>query len=140
MTWGHRHQSSVHPARRCLKRHLRRVVAWFLLVPLLFNIVGGMALSGEAAGQDLSARTVVVCTAAGMVAVDLDGNASTPVSHASLCAFCLPLMHAGAGLAPAGAIVAPPPQPSPPLSHPARLPPRCCALAPHPARAPPAAA
>lgn len=73
---------------------------WLAVLLLLFNVVFGAALPSVARAQDSlrsgSAESLVVCTAAGMVILDQgDLPAGPATDHASLCVFCLPLMHGG---------------------------------------------
>lgn len=88
---------------RALGRARRSIVSWLGLVLLAFNILGVGAVSARpvSAGvplfaQALSGEHVVVCTAAGMVAIDVDGTPQGDGDHRSLCAFCLPFMQGGA--------------------------------------------
>ena len=85
---------------------IRRVVAsWLGLILLISNILGAVGLPARPAeagpalfAQELNSDRIVVCTAAGMVVLDRDGN---PVEtgqtggHTDFCVFCLPLMHGG---------------------------------------------
>lgn len=96
---------------------LRRFVASLLgLFVLTFNIVGAGAMPARAAGttgnapfaQALLENRIVICTAAGMVVMDRDGNVvdtDGADSHTNLCVFCLPLMHGGAKAPAAQAVV-----------------------------------
>ena len=84
---------------------LRRLVVSLLgLFVLTFNVVGAGAAPVRTDGTNpLFAQTllddrIVICTAAGMVVMDKDGNivdAGTD-GHGDFCVFCLPLMHGGA--------------------------------------------
>lgn len=117
---------------------LRRVVASLLgLFLLTFNVVGAGAAPVSASGdnplfaQALMDDRIVVCTAAGLVVMDKDGNIvdTSADGHADFCVFCLPLMH-GATKVPTPVVVAIVPQPAfigetpafvPPSAKPARL-------------------
>lgn len=94
----------------------RRLVSWVGLILLVFNIFGAGSLPVRAEGtgtplfaQELLGDRIVVCTAAGMVVMDRDGNiintGPTSSSHGDLCVYCLPLMH-GAAQAPASMALA----------------------------------
>lgn len=85
---------------------LRRAVASLLgLFVLTFNVVGAGAVPVSDSGanplfaQALLDDRIVICTAAGMVVMDKDGNivaGDSTSGHADFCVFCLPLMHGGA--------------------------------------------
>lgn len=93
-------------------------IRWLAVALLLFNVVLGAALPSVARAQEASfpdaARSIVVCTAAGMVILDLGGQpGGQAAEHSYLCTFCMPLMHGGVVLSsPATAVLAifPPPQ------------------------------
>jgi hypothetical protein len=80
----------------------RSVASWLGLVILVLNIAAGGAMPAGAAdsGQPLFAQgllgdRIVVCTAAGMVVMDRDGNVidtGKEAGHTNLCVFCLPLV------------------------------------------------
>lgn len=82
---------------------VRRLVAsWLGLILLAFNILGAGAVPAQAEGstplfaQELLGDRIVVCTAAGMVVMDRDGNiidTGDSSAHSNFCVFCLPLMH-----------------------------------------------
>ena len=110
-------------AERCTKTSKRttagwrrRFFAWSALLLMAVNILGGALLPASqavAATTDANAllggKYIVVCTAAGMMAIDPKGEAP-PVSaaaHGALCTFCLPLMH-GAATIPMAATAPPP--------------------------------
>jgi hypothetical protein len=80
----------------------RKIASWLGLVVLAFNVLGPGAMPANAAGagtaafaQGLNSDRIVVCTAAGMVVMDRDGNILDEEAGAAggLCVFCLPLMH-----------------------------------------------
>jgi len=73
----------------------RRVASWLGLLLLAFNLVAGGAQPSAKAAFPPSDH-ITICTVAGMVALDQDGQTQQPPSHESVCGFCLPLMHAGA--------------------------------------------
>jgi hypothetical protein len=86
---------------------LRRFVVSLLgLFILTFNIVGAGTVPARAAdagnapfAQALLDDRIVICTAAGMVVMDRDGNiidTGSAGTHDNFCVFCLPLMHGGA--------------------------------------------
>jgi hypothetical protein len=93
----------------------RRVVSWLGLILLISNMVGavGMPVRPAEAGpapiaQDLLGDRIVVCTAAGMVVLDRDGNpveTGQAAGHTDFCVFCLPLMHGGVDAPTAIAII-----------------------------------
>ena len=85
---------------------IRRIVAsWLGLILLFANIVGAVGLPVRPAeagpapfAQDLLDDRIVVCTAAGMVVLDRNGNpieTRQAAGHTDFCVFCLPLMHGG---------------------------------------------
>ncbi|NFV81301.1 DUF2946 family protein [Magnetospirillum aberrantis] len=92
------------------------LMRWLALL-LLFNVVAAGVLPGVANARQIStldsAGSVVVCTAAGMVVLDLDGQSQgTAAGDTRVCALCLPLMHVGAALsAPTAMAVLPQPLP-----------------------------
>lgn len=100
-----------------LGRVRRAVAAWLGLLLLTFNVVGGGALPARSAedglapfAQEIFGDRIVICTAAGMVVLDRNGNPVSPEGgsgHGELCAFCLPLMHGGVNAPCVLAIVAP---------------------------------
>lgn len=77
----------------------RRVVCgWVGLVVLAFNILGGFVLPARAADGFGGNSLMVVCTAAGLVTVDVGAPGSgrdDRVRQDGLCQFCLPLAHGG---------------------------------------------
>ncbi len=87
-----------------LKRFRRMLVSWLGLFLLAANVIGGGALPAHSASapfaQDISGDRFVVCTASGMVVMDRNGHIVDSKGegggHATLCVFCLPLMHGGA--------------------------------------------
>lgn len=94
----------------------RRFFTWSALLLMAVNVLGGALLPASqavaattAADALLGGKYIVVCTAAGMMAIAPKGEAP-PVSAAAqgaLCAFCLPLMH-GAAAIPMVATASPP--------------------------------
>jgi len=97
---------------------LRRFVVSLLgLFILAFNVVGAGAVSARAndAGnapfaQALLDDRIVICTAAGIVVMDRDGNiidTGSAGAHDNFCVFCLPLMHGGAKAPSALAVILP---------------------------------
>lgn len=87
----------------------RFVVALLGLFVVTFNVVGALPAQAEGANplfaQALRDDRIVICTAAGLVVMDKDGNIldTSGDGHADFCVFCLPLMH---GIAKAPALVA----------------------------------
>lgn len=99
--------------------HVRQiVVSWLGLILLALNILGAGILPAQAEGstplfaQELLGDRIMICTAAGMVAMDRDGNiidTQGPSSgYTGFCAYCLPLMH-GDAAAPASIVTIQPP-------------------------------
>lgn len=99
MTGTARHgtyDTSTDPSRG---RFRREVVSALGLLIVLFNLVAGIALASSAGTatapflDEIFGSRIVVCTGAGMIVLDADGN---PVSQDGaiepMCAFCLPLM------------------------------------------------
>lgn len=90
-------------------------MSWLGLFLLIFNVLGGGALPARAAdaglapfAQDLLGDRIVICTAAGMVVMDRDGNVIDTggnSAHTDFCVFCLPLMHGGAQAPTAQAVI-----------------------------------
>lgn len=122
----------------------RRVVAWLALFLLIMDMVAGVSLPAGAVGTGVAdGRMVSVCTASGMATVDLggDGDDGLPatVPRSSLCAACLPLLHAGGSVLPAQIVMvkAPPALNGEAVPTSVHLPLPSCAAAPNPARAPP---
>lgn len=85
---------------------VRRVVTtWLGILILSFNILGGGVAASQAGGassplfaQELLGDRIVVCTAAGMVVMDLDGNVidtNGSNAHSDFCVYCLPMLHGG---------------------------------------------
>ncbi|MGE5476693.1 MAG: DUF2946 family protein, partial [Bacteroidales bacterium] len=80
----------------------RAVMTWLGLLLIVFNVLGTAALPARA--QALSSAEpghIEICTAAGIVLLDVDGSDLHPaggLQHAPLCQFCLPLAHAGASV------------------------------------------
>jgi hypothetical protein len=101
------YDTSTDPSRGRIRRE---VVSALGLLILLFNLVAGTLLSSSANAADapfldeIFGDRIVVCTGAGMVVLDAQGN---PVSQNGgvdpLCVFCLPLMQ---GTADAPVVVA----------------------------------
>lgn len=97
----HRYDTSTH--RRL--GAVRMVVAWLSMLLIAFNVLGGAVFSARAEATPLSFAhgpdQIEICTATGIVVMDLDGNI-IPVGesqrHNPLCAFCLPLAHGGVDL------------------------------------------
>lgn len=116
------------------------IASWLGLFLLAFNVLGAGSLPARAEGatplfaQELLGDRIVICTAAGMVVMDRDGNildTQGPSSaHGNFCAYCLPLMHGGAQAPAMLALVTQVTQVSaetflpaePPAARPARLP------------------
>lgn len=80
----------------------RRCVAWLGLLLIAFNILGGAALPSRADASPLSLAPVhdwiEVCTSAGLVVMDRDGNilpSDGGRQGGVVCPFCLPLGHSG---------------------------------------------
>ncbi len=90
------YDTSTDPSRGRIRRE---VVSALGLLIVLFNLVAGIALSSSANAANapfldqIFGDRFVVCTGAGMIVLDADGN---PVSQDGavepMCAFCLPLM------------------------------------------------
>lgn len=80
----------------------RFVMALLGLFVVTFNVVGALPAQAEGNNplfaQALQDDRIVICTAAGLVVMDKDGNIIDTSSdgHADFCVFCLPLMHGGA--------------------------------------------
>jgi hypothetical protein len=101
------YDTSTDPSRGRIRRE---VVSALGLLILLFNLVAGTLLSSSANAADapfldeIFGDRIVVCTGAGMLVLDADGN---PISQNGgvdpLCVFCLPLMQ---GTADAPVVVA----------------------------------
>lgn len=70
----------------------RRLGHWVVLFALAFNLLGGGVL--PSVPQVASLDGWVICSPTGMTVVGRDGSQEN-TEHAPLCAFCLPLMHAG---------------------------------------------
>lgn len=87
------------PARLFAFRRRRRAAAVLGMLVMAFNL-WGVALLPAAMAMP-AADTVSVCTGAGMVDIPLDraGPHGPPAHAGGLCAFCLPMMHGGAGTA-----------------------------------------
>lgn len=86
----------------------RLVCGWVGLVVLAFNILGGFVLPARAADGFGGDAIMVVCTAAGLVSVDVGAQQSGQdgrVRQDGLCQFCLPLLHGGAVSCAAPALV-----------------------------------
>lgn len=102
-----RHQHYDMTTDSSLGRFRRVFASWLGLLLLCFNVLGASALPARAADagpapfvQEFQADRIVVCTAAGMVVMDRDGNivgsGGTSSAHSDFCVYCLPLMHGGA--------------------------------------------
>lgn len=100
----HRYDTTTDPSKGRLRREM---VSWLGLILLAFNVLGAGALPVRAAEAgpapfvlELQGDLIVVCTAAGMVVMDRDGNVvetgGPSSAHGALCVYCLPLMHGGA--------------------------------------------
>lgn len=104
-----------HVMKKVIRRHrydlsndstlgaVRRIVVALLgLLVVTFNVVGALPAQAEGTNplfaQGLRDDRIVICTAAGLVVMDKDGNIIDTSSdgHADFCVFCLPLMHGGA--------------------------------------------
>lgn len=107
MTGTTRHaayDTSTDPSRGRYRREVASVLGLFVI---LFNLVAGtlVATTSESGAapflEEMFGGRTVVCTGAGMIVVDADGN-TVPQdgSVPALCAYCLPLT-AGAADAPA---------------------------------------
>lgn len=102
MRRGRRHHSYETATDRSLGCVRRRVAVWLGVLLVFFNVLSGAAVSARADETQpwaaaLSADRIVVCTAAGMVVMDHDGNVvDHPGDTAQApCAFCFPLAHGG---------------------------------------------
>lgn len=99
-------------------RWRRSVAAWLGLALLTLTVFANGAMPAPAKEvttpieQQLFGDRIVICTPGGLIVVDRDGK---PVStddssqHASICVFCLPLMHAGIDAPAAAGHIPPPP-------------------------------
>lgn len=79
--------------------HLRRtVVAWISVAMLVLQVFAAAMAPGAASAGTLAnaldSDNIVVCTAAGMVVLDHNGQPTQPSAdkRAGFCVFCLPLM------------------------------------------------
>ncbi len=109
MKRGFRHKTYVTKTDGSQGLFRRRLVSWLGLFLLVFNVLGASALPARSAeagpapfAQEFLGDRIVVCTAAGMVVMDLNGNVvgtgDTSAAHSDFCVYCLPLMHGGAQL------------------------------------------
>lgn len=92
-------------ARHRLADAGRRVVAWMMLAALMLQVAAfatGPAMAANAGASD----RIEVCTIAGMVVLDSQGQQALPSAdrHGQFCAFCLPLLHGGSLAAEATAV------------------------------------
>jgi hypothetical protein len=80
----------------------RTVMTWLGLLLIVFNVLGTAALPARAQGlASAEPGHIEICTAAGIVLLDVDGSDLHPaggLQHAPLCQFCLPLAHGGASV------------------------------------------
>lgn len=81
----------------------RRLVAWLGLLLLAFNVLGAAILPARADSVSSSLAPsfdrIEVCTNAGIVVIDRNGNVIPSDGSAQggkICPFCLPLGHSGA--------------------------------------------
>lgn len=80
----------------------RNAMAVLGMLALAFNLIAGISLSARAIQigspvSELSLDSFVICTSAGKIVVDRDGNVvpdagGAPQGHEPHCLFCLPLM------------------------------------------------
>lgn len=112
----HRYDISTGHRLGAMRRHC---LAWLGLLLIAFNILAGTALPVRAETAPLSlAQTddrIEVCTSAGMVVLDRDGNvlpSDGATQGSSLCSFCLPLVHGGTNVADAVGLPVPAPPPA----------------------------
>lgn len=99
-------------------RWRRTLAAWLGLALLTLTVFANGAMPAPAKDvttpveQQLFGDRIVICTPGGLIVVDREG-APVPTEdgdrHASICVFCLPLMHAGIDTPQAADHVPPPP-------------------------------
>lgn len=88
---------------------------WLTLTIVLLNVLAGAILPSAPAFAPPGGQ-MVICTASGMVVLNPDGSPlgrENPPKHTEFCAFCLPLLHAGADAPAVVAISEPAPRPQP---------------------------
>ncbi len=94
-----RYDTSTDPSRGLFRR---RVVSTLGLLVVLFNLVAGTLLASTSTSgaapflEETFGDRIVVCTGAGMIVLDADGNPLPQDGTAPMCVFCLPLVHGGA--------------------------------------------
>lgn len=94
------YDTSTDPLRGRIRRE---VVSALGLLVVFFNLVAGTLLSSGAGAADapfldeIFGDRIVICTGAGMIVLDADGN-QIPQNGAAdpMCVFCLPLMQGSA--------------------------------------------
>ena len=89
------YDTSTDPSRGRFRREVASVLGLFVI---LFNLVAGTLLATTSQTgaapflEEVFGSRIVVCTGAGMIVVDADGNTVPPDgSTAALCVYCLPL-------------------------------------------------
>lgn len=80
----------------------RNAMVMLGMLALAFNLIAGISLSARAipvgsAASELSLDRFVICTSAGTIVIDRDGNVvpdagGAPQGHEPHCLFCLPLL------------------------------------------------
>jgi hypothetical protein len=93
------YDTSIDPSRGRMRR---RVVSTLGLLVILFNLVAGtlVASTSQSAAapflDEVFGDRIVVCTGAGMIVLDAQGNPVHDGSVDPMCVFCLPLMQGSA--------------------------------------------
>lgn len=94
------YDTTTDPSRGWIRRE---VVSALGLLVIVFNLFAGVALASTSqAGtapflEELSGDRIVICTGAGMIVLDADGNlVPQDGSIEPMCVFCLPLIQGSA--------------------------------------------
>ncbi len=110
---GGRYETSTDPLNGALRR---RLAAALCTLALALNVLTGVALTFKPAEADVAARALengwnVICSGAGLIVVDADGNLvpddQSGAAGSPRCVFCLPLMHGDVAIAQAATVAAP---------------------------------
>ncbi len=89
------YDTSTDPSRGRMRR---RVVSVLGLLVVLFNLVAGTLIASSSSSaaapfvDEIFGDRIVVCTGAGMIVFDAQGNPVDDGSVDPMCVFCLPLM------------------------------------------------
>lgn len=94
------YDTSIDPSRGRMRR---RVVSALGLLVILFNLVAGTLIASTSSSaaapflDEIFGDRIVVCTGAGMIVLDAQGNPVHDETGAQpMCVFCLPLMQGAA--------------------------------------------